>query len=303
MGRGDRMSKKIRRSMLFLNTQRAALVKDAFVFKPDCVILDLEDAVAENEKDSARIQLYHTLKEVDYQGVERWVRTNALDTDLYHEDIRASVAGGADGIRIPKAESAEDVHIFEELILQAERDFGRPEGSTMIMAALESPLAIINAYEIASASPRMMGIAFSAGDFSRTMQATRTEHGLELLTARAQLLMAARAAGVMAFDTVYTDVNNEEGFRKEAQLIKDMGYDGKSLISPAQIELVHDVYSPSEKEIEKAVAIIESIEEQKDEGVGVFVVNGQMVDIAFVEGAQRTLELAKVSGTYKGDLV
>lgn len=289
--------------MLFLNTQRAALVKDAFVYEPDCVIFDLEDAVAETEKDSARIQLFHTLSKLDYQGVERWVRTNALDTNLYEEDIRASVAGGADGIRIPKAESAEDVRIFEELVSKAEEDFNRPQGSTMLMAALESPLAIINAYEIATASDRLMGIAFSAGDFSRTMHATRTSHGKELLTARSNLLMAARAAGVMAFDTVFTDVDNTEGFNKETQLIKDMGFDGKSLISPAQIKLTHDIFNPSEDEIEEAITVIESIEEHKDEGVGVFVVNGQMLDIAFVEGAKRTLELAKASGLYKGDLV
>ncbi|WP_279404042.1 aldolase/citrate lyase family protein [Secundilactobacillus kimchicus] len=103
------VKQRIRRSMIFLNTQRAALVKDAFVYHPDCVIFDLEDAVAENEKDSARIQLYQTLKQLDYQGVERWVRVNALDSDLINEDIRAAVAGGAEGIRLPKTETAAEV--------------------------------------------------------------------------------------------------------------------------------------------------------------------------------------------------
>lgn len=293
---------RLRRTMIFLNTQRAALVKDAFVYKPDCVIFDLEDAVAEREKDSARIQLFHTLREVDYQGVERWVRINALDTDLYHEDIRASVAGGADGIRLPKTETVADVELVESLVEQAERDFGREVGSTMLMAALESPLAIINAYEIAQSSERMMGMALSAGDFTRTMHSKRTDEGSELLVARSMLLMACRATGIMAFDTVYTDVDNVIAFREEVEFIRDLGFDGKSLINPKQIKIVHDAYTPDESEVEHALNIIEAIKENRDAGVGVLIVDGQMVDIAHVESAERTLELAKVSGLYEGVL-
>ena len=113
------IKQRLRRTMIFLNAQRAALVQDAFVFQPDCVIFDLEDAVAESEKDSARIQLYNTLREVDYGNVERWVRINALDTDLFPEDIRAAVAGGAEGIRLPKTETVEDVELVEGLIEKA----------------------------------------------------------------------------------------------------------------------------------------------------------------------------------------
>lgn len=296
------MKDRIRRTMIFLNTQRASLIKDAYVYKPDCVILDLEDAVAEREKDSARVQLYYTLKYQDYYGVERWVRINALDTDYYKEDIRAAVAGGCDGIRIPKTETAAEVQLVEKLVLAAEQEFGREEGSTMLMAALESPLAILNAYEICTSSRRMMGIALSAGDYTRTMHARRTSKGAELFGARSQIVIAARAAGVMCFDTVHTDLNDMEGFIAETELIRDMGYDGKSVISPKQISVIHDVFTPSEKEIEHAAHVIEAVRENEEKGVGVLLVDGKMVDIAWVDGCKRVLELAKVAGVYRRDL-
>ncbi len=297
------MSTKIRRTMMFLNAQRASLVKDVYVYKPDCVILDLEDAVSENEKDSARVQLYHTLKSVDYRGVERWVRINPATTDYYHEDIRAAIAGGAEGIRLPMTETKEEVMDVDRLVSEAEKEFNREPGSTMLMAAIESPLGVLNAYEICSASDRMMGVALSAGDFTRTMQATRSKTGEELLVARSMLLIAARAAGIMAFDTVFTDLEDYESLRAETQLIKDMGFDGKSIVSPRQIEVIHDVFTPSQEEIDHSIHIIEGVRESAAKGIGVLVVDGQMVDTAHVEGAKRTLTLAKAANIYKGDLV
>lgn len=293
---------RIRRTMLFLNAHRASLVKDAFVYEPDCVIFDLEDAVAERERDSARIQLYNTLKSIDYRGIERWVRINGIDTPHYREDIRAAIAGGAEGIRLPKTEFPHEVEQIAALMLEAEREFNRKEGSTLLMAAIESPLGVRNAYEIAKSDPRMMGIALSGGDFSRTMHARKRTQEL-LFTARSELLMAARAADVMAFDTVYFDANNPEELRAETQMIYDLGYDGKSCISPKQIPVVHDVFRPAQKDIDFAVSTIEQVKEMEKQGIGVFTINGQMIDIAFVEGAKRTLQLAKAAKLYKGDLV
>lgn len=290
------MKDRIRRTMMFLNTQKAGLVRDPYVHGPDCVILDLEDAVSANEKDSARIQLYHTLKTLDYRGVERWVRINDVESDLFQEDVRAAVAGGAEGIRIPMTETADQVKKVDAAITKAEEEFGRPKGETMIMAALESPLGILNAYAICTATPRMMGVALSAGDFRRTMHATTTATGEELFLARGQLLLAARAAGVMAFDTVFTDLNDSEGLRRETELIKNMGFDGKSVINPRQIEIIHDVFTPSQKEIDHARHIVLAVEENKKKGIGVMVVDGKMVDIAMVEGAERTLRLAQAAG-------
>ena len=292
-----------RRTMMFLNAQRASLIKDAYVYKPDTVILDLEDAVSEREKDSARIQLYNTLKSVDYRDVERWVRINEPHTAYYREDIRAAIAGGTEGIRLPMTETVEQVKDVEHWMTKAEEEFGVEVGSTMIMAAIESPLGLIHAYDIACSTPRMMGIALSAGDFRRTMQATSTKTGEELFYARSQLLVAARAAGVMAFDSVYTDLDDYESLREETEMIKNMGFDGKSIISPKQIDVIHDVFTPSDSEIEHAINIVQGVKESEESGVGVLIIDGQMVDIAHVQGSKRILKLAKAANKYKGDLV
>lgn len=294
--------KRLRRTMMFLNAHRASLVKDPYVYRPDSIIFDLEDAVSENQKDSARIQLYNTLKYADYKGVERIVRINGQDTPHWKEDIRAAVAGGCDGIRIPKCESKEDVLRVEEWVLKAEKEFGRPEGSTLLMAAIETPLGVIRALELAQSSPRIFGISIGAGDFMRTMHARRTPDGYEMLAARSQLVLAARAADVQCFDTVHTDVDDLDGLLRDTELIRNMGFDGKSVISPKQIAPIHSVFTPTLREIEMAEKTIYGVEELAKDGVGVFVVDGQMIDIAMVEGARRVIDLAKASGVYRGDL-
>ncbi|BFL72897.1 aldolase/citrate lyase family protein [Anaerococcus nagyae] len=297
------MKREIRRTMMFLNAQRASLVKDPYIYGPDCVILDLEDAVSPNEKDSARIQLYNTLKYIDYGETEIWVRINATDSPYYKEDIRAAVAGGCDGIRIPMCESRDQVVEVEKLVEEAEEEFCKDIGITMLMAALETPLSIINCYEICTSSDRLMGVALSGGDFARTMHAKTTKTGEEYFLARSQMVLSARAAGVMCFDTVYTDLDDEESLRHDTELIKNMGFDGKSIISPKQIDTVHQVFTPNDNEISNAERVIVAVNEAKEAGIGVVVVNGKMVDNAHVEGAYRTLSMAKAAGIYEGDLI
>lgn len=289
--------------MMFLSAQRPSLIKDAYIFRPDSLIFDLEDAVAENQKDAARFSLYHALTTVDYRGIERIVRINALDTPHWQADIRVSVAAGCDGIRIAKCERAEDVHAVVSAIEAAEAEFGREAGSTLIMAALESPLAILNAYAICTACPaRMAGVAISGGDYRKSMQASYNPGGIEMLGGRSQMLIAARAAGVQCYDTVFTDLDDMEGFREEVILDKQMGFDGKSIISPKQIAIVHDIFTPTMKEILGAEKIVRAVREQAAQGVGVFTVDGKMIDIAFLPGAERVIALAKASGVYEGDL-
>lgn len=296
------MKNRLRRTMLFLSAHRASLVKDAFVYKPDSLIFDLEDAVAENQKDSARIMLYNILKSIDYKGIERVVRINGWNTPHAKEDIRAAVAGGIDAVRVPKTETPEDILVVEKEIAKAEKEFGVPVGKTLLMGAIESPLGVINAYSIAKSSERLMGISIGAGDYMRTMHATRTKGGLEMLAARTQLVIAARAAGIMCFDTVHIDLSDMEWFTEEVKLIKQLGFDGKSLVSPKHIPIVHQIFAPTPKEILAAEKEIRSIQAYAKEGVGVFTVDGQMVDIAMMEGARRIIALAKASGVYEGDL-
>lgn len=294
--------KRLRRSMMFLNCQKPGLIKDPYIYGPDSIMLDLEDAVAEKEKDAARYSLYHALQEIDYRGVERVVRINGLDTAYWKEDIRVSVAGGADAIRIPKTETAKDVVMVEEEIRKAEQEFHIPEGRTLIMAALESALGVLNALEICRASERLFGIALSGGDYSKDLQTNISGTGVEFAGARQMMIIAARAAKVQCFDTVFTNLDDMDGFASEVRLIKQMGFDGKSIINPRQIPVVHEIYTPSHKDIVFAEKVVKEIDEKKALGIGVFTVDGKMIDIAFYDGAKRTIELAKASGVYKGDL-
>ena len=294
--------KRLRRTMMFLNAQKPGLIKDPYIYKPDSLLLDLEDAVAENQKDAARFSLFHALRSIDYRGCERVVRINGLDTPYWKEDIRCSVAGGCDAIRIPKTENEEDVHLAEKEIARAEREFGRPEGSVLIMAAVESARGVMNALDICEASERLFGIALSGGDYTKDLQTHITGTGIELMGARQNLIIAARAAGVQCFDTVYTDLNNEEGFRRDVETIHLMGFDGKSIINPRQIRIAHEIFTPDERDIIFAEKVVWEIDTKKAQGIGVFTVDGKMIDIAFYDGAKRTIALAKASGVYKGDL-
>ena len=294
--------KRLRRSMMFLNCQKPGLIKDPYNYKPDSIMLDLEDAVAENQKDAARYSLYHALQEIDYRGVERVVRINGLDTPHWKEDIRVCVAGGADTIRIAKTETAQDVHTVEEHVLAAEREFGRPEGSTLLMAALESCKGVLNALEVCKSSDRLIGIALSGGDYTKDLQTVITGTGVELQGARQQMIIAARAAGVQCWDTVFTNLDAMDVFEEEVKMIKMMGFDGKSLVNPRQIDVVHKIFTPTQKEIIFAEKVVKEIDEKKALGIGVFTVDGKMIDIAFYDGAKRTIALAKASGVYEGDL-
>ena len=278
--------KRLRRSMMFLNCQKPGLIKDPYIYQPDSIMLDLEDAVAENQKDAARYSLFHALKEIDYHGVERVVRINGLDTPHWKEDIRVCVAGGADTIRIAKTESAADVRTVEEHVLAAEREFGRPEGSTLLMAALESCLGVLNALEICRSSERLIGIALSGGDYTKDLQTSITGTGT-VRTSAADSVFAIRIVSAPP--------------ATQTRMIKLMGFDGKSLVNPRQIAVVHKVFTPEEKEIIFAEKVVREIEEKKAQGIGVFTVDGKMIDIAFYDGAKRTLAMAKAAGVYKGE--
>lgn len=291
--------KRLRRTMMFLNAKKPGLIIDPYIYKPDSIMLDLEDAVAEKEKDAARFSLFHALREINYQGIECIVRINGLDTDLWEEDIRCAVAGGADGIRIPKTESPEDVKKVEKAIEEAEQEFGVESGKVLIMAALESAKGVLQALDICQASERLFGIALSGGDYTKDLQTYITGTGIELMGARQQMIIAARTAGVQCFDTVYTDLDDMEGFYKDVETIHMMGFDGKSIINPRQIEPVHKIYTPTNKQIIFAQKVVKEIDEKKKLGIGVFTVDGKMIDIAFYDGAKRTLELAKAAGVLK----
>lgn len=289
------IKERLRRTMMFVPGNNPAMVKDAGIYGADSIMFDLEDAVSMAEKDAARDLVYEALQTQDYGDAELVVRINGQDTPYYANDVRAMVKAGIDVVRLPKAEDAEMVKKLDADITAAEKEFGREEGSTMLMAAIESAKGVINAYQIASASERMMGIALSAEDYTTDMKTHRYPDGAELEFARNMVLHAARAAGVAAFDTVFTNMNDTEGFYRETEYIHQLGFDGKSLVNPRQIPMVNKVYEPTKKEIENAKNVENAIKEAKLKGSGVISMNGQMVDRPVVLRAERVMRLAKAS--------
>ena len=280
---------------MFVPGNNPGMMADAHIYGPDSIMLDLEDSVTMAEKDAARLLVYNALKTIDYGSTEMVVRINPLSTPYGRKDVEAVVKAGVDVIRMPKTETADEVRELEAEILRVEEEIGAV-GRTQIMAAIESALGVVNAYAIATASSRMMGIALGAEDYTANLKTSRTPGGAELLLARQQIVVAARAAGIACFDTVFSNLDDMEGFKAEVELIKTLGFDGKSIINPRQIEVVNQVFTPSEKEIVKARAIVAAIKEAQAKGSGVIAVNGKMVDRPVVLRAERTIALAVAAG-------
>ena len=286
---------RLRRTMMFVPGNNPGMMADAHIYGPDSIMLDLEDSVTLAEKDAARLLVYHALQSVDYGQTEMVVRINPLSTPFGRKDIEAVVRAGVDVIRMPKTETADEVREVEAEIERVEKRLGCL-GRTQIMAAIESALGVVNAYDIATSSKRMMGIALGAEDYCANLKTQRSQTGDELRLARETIVVAARAAGIDALDTVYSNLNDMEAFRAEVEFIKTLGFDGKSIINPRQIEVVNEVFAPKEKDIQKARTILAAIREAEARGSGVVAVNGKMVDRPVVIRAQRTIELAKASG-------
>ncbi|HEP1277798.1 TPA: citrate (pro-3S)-lyase subunit beta [Streptococcus pyogenes] len=286
---------RLRRTMMFVPGANAAMLRDAPLFGADSVMFDLEDSVSLKEKDTSRALVHFALKTFDYSSVETVVRVNGLDS-CGALDIEAVVLAGVNVIRLPKTETAQDIVDVEAVIERVERENSIEVGRTRMMAAIESAEGVLNAREIAKASKRLIGIALGAEDYVTNMKTRRYPDGQELFFARSMILHAARAAGIAAIDTVYSDVNNTEGFQNEVRMIKQLGFDGKSVINPRQIPLVNEIYTPTEKEIDHAKQVIWAICEAESKGSGVISLNGKMVDKPIVERAERVIALATAAG-------
>ncbi len=293
------MNERLRRTMLFVPGNNPGMIQDAYIYGSDSIMFDLEDSVSVGEKDSARCLVYEALTNLDYGTKETVVRINSLESGLGISDLEAIVRARPNVIRLPKTEFAADVTDCEKEIERIEKKAGIAVGTTKMMAAIESAIGVLNAKEIAFSSKRLIGIALGAEDYVTNLKTNRSPEGTELMFARSMILHAARAAGIAAIDTVYSDVNNEEGLIAEATLIKHLGFDGKSVINPRQIAPIHKIFTPTEKDIKKSMAIMEAIAEANRKGSGVIALNGKMIDKPIVERAKWVLKLARVSGVLK----
>lgn len=290
---------KLRRTMLFVPGNNPGMIRDAHIYGADSIMLDLEDSVSVHEKDAARLLVYHALKSLDFGKTEVLVRVNALNSPFGKEDLEAIVRARPDAIRMPKTETPQEVTEVDGIISAIEKEAGMEPGTIKLFAAIESAKGVLNAPQIAVASSRLVGMALGAEDFVTDLKTTRSVDGVELLTARSLILFAARAAGIDAIDTVFSNVNDEKGFSEEVKLIKQLGFDGKSIINPRQIETVHEIFTPSKEEVAKSIRIIEASSEAEAKGSGVVSLDGRMIDRPIVERARRVLAFAdavKVNG-------
>lgn len=282
---------KLRRAMMFMPGNNPAVLQTAGLYGADTVIFDLEDAVAVSEKDAARYLVHNAIKQMKFP-CEVAVRINHISTPYGLEDLHVVLAAKPDLIRLPKAETAQDIKVIDEIITKAEQDHGFAAGSINMMAAIETAKGLMHAYEIATASPRMVALAIGGEDFIADLKTTRSKDGKELFVARSQLLLAARAAGIQAIDSVFSDINDEETFIAETKMIKELGFDGKSVINPRQIRLVQQIFTPTEKEIRHAERVLTAYREAVERNSGVIALDGKMIDTPIVLRAERVLAYA-----------
>jgi citrate lyase subunit beta/citryl-CoA lyase len=284
----------LRRTTLFVPGNSPGKLVSAGVYGADALIFDLEDSVAITEKDAARLLVRNAIGEIAYP-VDVGVRINSLDTPFGTADLECILPVKPAFIRVPKAETAEDIRKVDAIIGQAEKKYGFEPGGIKMMATIESVLGVLNAHQIAAASPRMVAIALGAEDLTADLKTSRTKQGTELMFARGQILFGARAAGIDALDAVFSDVDDEEGLLAETTLIKGLGFDGKSVINPRQIRVIHKIFTPTQQEVDKAKRIVEVYEEACSRGSGVVSLDGKMIDTPVVIRAQRILDYAAVN--------
>lgn len=289
---------KLRRAMLFAPGNNPAVLQSAGIYGADSLIFDLEDAVSITEKDSARNLVRNALTYLKYP-CEVGVRINHISTPWGYADLEAILPAKPDFIRLPKAETAEEIKEIDEIITKAEQKYGFAPGSILMMGAVESPKGLRNTYDMAVASPRMMAVAIGGEDFVTSLKTGKTKGGRELFMARSLLVLAAREAGIQVIDSVFSDINDDEGFIEECKMIKELGFDGKSCIYPKQIDMVYKVFTPSEKEINNAHRILEAYQEALEKKSGVISVNGKMIDAPMITRAERVLANAAAAGVYK----
>jgi len=283
-----------RRSMLYIPGNNAAMIQQGGVYGADCLLLDLEDSIAPGEKDAARILLKHTLPHTNFYGAEVAVRVNHLDTPFGHDDLREIVPIQPDALRLPKIESVGDILRVLGLIEEIENAHGLPHDRLTVHAMIETAVGVENALSIAKASPRIASITIGGQDLAADMGISleKNSHGLDYASQR--IVMAAKAARIEAMDTVFVDVDDEEGLRAAARHAKELGFTGKAAINPRQIEVINEVFTPTEQEIAKAIDVVSAFNRHKAAGVGVFALHGKMVDAPVVARALHVLGLADI---------
>lgn len=268
----------MRRSMLFMPGNNPGNIINADVFGADSIIIDLEDAVAYAEKDSARILTRNALAEMDFGDTEVIIRINGLDTPFWQDDLRAVVPLRPDVVMPPKVHGAEDVRTISAFIHDLERENGLEDGKIRLIPLIESARGVEAAGEIARADSRVDALYLGAEDLAYSLKAKRTQGGQEILYSRSRIVVAARAAGVGALDTPFLNTRDNTLLLEDARAARSLGFSGKAAIYPLQVETINDVFSPSEDEYRNAVDVLRVVDEAEAQGKGVATLNGKLLD-------------------------
>jgi citrate lyase subunit beta/citryl-CoA lyase len=280
---------RFRRSRLYLPGDQPKFFLNAAIHKPDGLILDLEDSVAPSAKDSARILVRNALRTIDFMGAERMVRINQLP--LGFKDLEEIIPHNVDLILIPKVEYPEQIKEIDEKIDELLKDNSNTF-NPFFMPIIESAAGIMNAYEIAKSSKRIVALAIGLEDYTADIGTQRTKEGRESFFARSVIVNAAKAVGIQAIDTVFSDVTDMDGLRESVLEAKSLGFDGKGCIHPRQIRVIHEAFAPTIKEIEKAKKIVLAFEDAEKKGLGVVSLGSKMIDPPVVKRALRIINLA-----------
>ena len=294
------MATKLKRTSLYASGSTPINMIQAAFYNEDCIVYDMEDSVPLSEKDSARLLIYNTVRYHRPANKYVMIRVNGLYSEFIEEDLEAAVRARPDAIRIPKVEYKEEAIRICNRITEIEKEAGLEVGKIEVWCNIESYLGMINAYEIATADPRIVALALGAEDFTASMKSTRTKAGLEIFYARNAILTACRQAGIEAIDAVFSDINDPEGLKEDTTLTRNLGFDGKTCVHPRQIDIVNSFFTPSAKEIKYALRVLEAVEEGKRLKKGAVTLDGSMIDKPMELRARTTLAQAEAAGVAIG---
>lgn len=283
----------IMRSLLFVPGNRVRMFDKAIGLSPDVIIPDMEDSVPFAEKPVARDVISSYLPKLAQTGATIIPRVNARDSEFIEEDLSVVVGTHISGVSVGKINSPDDVKAVSQTLSRLEARAGLPEGITWLLPWLETAKAIINAYDIARASSRVIAVAFGAEDLTNDMGVERTDNDSQFSYARDSIAIAASAAGVLALDTPFFRLGDLEGLRAECQIGRRGGFHGKFAIHPEQIDIINETYSPSASEVQRAQKVVDAFRQAEAQGHGSLSLEGRVVDVPVVRRAEKLLRLAQ----------
>lgn len=281
---------RLLRSFLFVPGNNKRFIDKSRSLNADVICLDLEDSVPGSDKESARQMIVEALETRSEFKSEVYVRINSLASGMAQEDLKAAVQKGIHGIVIPKVGDAGEVGELAKLITELERKHGIKNDTVEMMPSIESAKGVVNAYKIASASPRVSALVFGVFDFLFDMGLDYVESGVEYGYARAKVPVDARAAGVYAIDSIWQKIDDVDGLVRDATVGMKLGYKGKSIIHPSQIEQVHKIFVPNKEEVEWARKVVDALGEAMSKGKGAVRLEGKMIDAVHYKRAKTLLE-------------